>query len=172
MCPRGKGEAERGNHEQQADDDQGRGGLDRGHPAKLGGEPAEIDLEHAVNWYAARREALQRHRLEIEDDDTDDEDDPALEEMQEAFRLADAETVNEKADDPDAERVHEDGDRQRRQEEDDLVPGRALVENREQEAETRQREEVPQTAARLRHLKLVGAEIDDIAVEEDRNAEP
>ena len=91
--------------------------------------------------------------------------------MQEALRLGDAETVDQDADHPDAEAVHQDGDRHRRQEQDDLLPERPLVKDGEQEAEAHQREQVAKAAARLGHLQLVDAEIDDVAVEIDRHAE-
>ena len=51
-----------------------------------------------------------------------------------------------------------------------LVPDRPAVEHREDVGEAHDREEVAQARAGLGHLQLVDAEVDDVAVEEDRHA--
>ena len=52
----------------------------------------------------------------------------------------------------------------------ELVPDRAAVEHGEDVGEAHDREEVAQARAGLGHLQLVDAEVDDVAVEEDRHA--
>ena len=66
--------------------------------------------------------------------------------------------------------VHRHRDRNREQEQRQLVPDRPAVEHREDVGEAHDREEVAQARAGLGHHQLVDPEVDDVAVEVDRDA--
>ena len=57
------------------------------------------------------------------------------------------------------------------EQDDDLVPDRPVVEHAEHVREAEDREEVAQARAGLCHLQLVGAQIDHVAFEKDRDAD-
>ena len=113
---------------------------------------------------------LQHDCHQEQDRDAGQEDDPAFEIVQESFGMFDAETVDQNADHADAEGIHQHRDRGGRQQQQRLVPERPPVEDRHQVGKGQDREEVAQARAGLGHLELVDAQIDDVAVEKDRDA--
>ena len=100
-----------------------------------------------------------------------DEDDPALEQVQESVGILRSKMIDHHADEADAQAVHQDRDRDGRQEHQHALPQRRLEQVGRQKAEAHQRIEVAQPAARFDHLQLVDAEVDDIAFEIDRDLE-
>ena len=90
--------------------------------------------------------------------------------MQEALRLLDPVAVDQDADHPDAEGVHQHGQRHGREHQHRLVPERPAVEDGEEIGEAEDREEIAQPRAGLGHLELVDAEVDHVAVEIDRDS--
>ena len=145
----------------------------RGLNAEDAGEDAakavEIEVDRLGQRQGRGRDALQAHRHQKEDADADQEDHPALEEMQEPLGLLDPVTVDEDADHPDADRVHQHRQRRGRQEKHDLVPERPAIEDREEVGKAEDREEVAQAGTGLGHLKLVDAKVDHVAFQIDRH---
>ena len=131
--------------------------------------PGEVEVERLAERPAVARQQLHGLGHQEQEPDAGEEDHPALEDVQEALGLGDAVAVDEDADHPDPERVHQDRERHRREQQHRLVPARAAVEHREDVGEAHDREQVAQARAGLGHLQLVDPEVDDVAVEEDRH---
>ena len=99
------------------------------------------------------------------------ENDPAFEQMQESVGVLRPEMIDHHADQADAKAVHRDRDRDGRQEHQRSLPKRRLEQVGRKETQAHQRIEIAQAAARLDHLELVHAEVDDVAFEKDRDLE-
>jgi hypothetical protein len=95
---------------------------------------------------------------------------PALEVMQCAFGHARAPMVHGDADEADAQAVHEHGDGDARQKDDDALPHRPAVKISDDEGQGHERKQVAQSAAGLGDFQLVTAQIDDIAFEQHADA--
>ena len=122
-----------------------------------------------VKELLARNEARQHIHFRNQHRGAGDEDDPALEHVQEAVGILRAEMIDHDADEADAQAVHRDRDRDGREEHQHALPQRRLEQIGREKAEAHQRIEIAQAAAGLDHLQLVDAEVDDIAFEIDRD---
>ena len=91
--------------------------------------------------------------------------------MQESVGILRPEMIDHHADEADAKAVHRDRDRDGRQEHQRALPERRLEQVGREETQAHQRIEIAQAAARLDHLELVHAEVDDVAFEIDRDLE-
>ena len=91
--------------------------------------------------------------------------------MKEPIGVLRPEMIDHHADQADAQAVHRNRDRDGRQEHQHALPERRLEQIGRKKAQAHQRIEVTQAAAGFDHLKLVHAEIDDIAFEINRNLE-
>ncbi len=151
------------------------GGERRGLQVRRRDEVAEVaelgDLHREGLGETPPAHEREQHHLEEQQRDAGDEDDPAFEVVQEAFGLGGAVLVDEHAGDGDAKAVHEDRDRDRGDEDHRLLPQGAAEDVGAEEGEARQRKEIAQPAAGLDHLQLVHAEVDDVAFEEDADAD-
>ena len=75
--------------------------------------------------------------------------------------------LHQNPDDTDPKAVERDGDRYRGEKDECTNPQRRLVKVRDNETDAHQREQVTQAVAGFGDLKLVEAEVDDVAFEED-----
>lgn len=85
--------------------------------------------------------------------------------MQESFRHRLSPVLDHDSDDADSKTVHQNRDRDAGEKDYRLFPQRALEEIGAHEREDHQRKEITQPVAGLHDLKLVRAEIDDVAFE-------
>jgi hypothetical protein len=92
------------------------------------------------NWNTSKKPlpAKSRANLSGEEPGAGEEYHPALEEVQEAVGLLGAPAVHQHADHADAEAVHHDGDRDRREQHDRPLPERRAKEIGSQKAEAQQ----------------------------------
>jgi len=144
-------------------------GAQRQHPRRDRRQPVGVEIDRLRQRQRIGPQPLQPDRHGEQDADAGQKDHPALEEVQEAFGMLDPVGIDQDADHADAERIHEHRDRRRREQHHRLVPQRPAIEDGEEVRERQDREQVAQPRTGLGHLQLVDAEIDDVAVEIDRD---
>src|SRR5579864_7221751 len=80
-------------------------------------------------------------------------------------------SVHGKANDPDPEAVHGNGDGDARQQDQNTLPDGSIEQICSQDAQAEKRKQIAQPTARLDDLELVIAHIDQITIEVDWNSE-
>jgi hypothetical protein len=159
---------DRRGHQRRADERPARG--EEADASDLGAEPREVDVERVPEPPPVADEPLHELHEQEEEDEAGEKDHPPLEDVEKALGLGDAVAVDEDADDPDPDGVHDDRDRHGEGEEHELLPERPAVEHREDVGEAHDREEVAQPRAGLGDLEHRHPEVDDVALEIDRDA--
>src|SRR4051794_15467955 len=134
-----------------------------------GGGP--IEIEQLEKWGSPAGQAHQEPHQGEQDKECPEEDDPALEEVQEALGELGIAVFDEEAGERDASAIQDDGDGDGRQQDEGARPERASVEPGAEKPERGQREEITQTAAGFGYLQLVNAEVDNVAVEKDADSQ-
>src|SRR5262249_8984299 len=99
------------------------------------------------------------------------EDDPTLEEMQEAVGHLIAPAIHQHSDQADAQAVHHDRDRDGGKKYHGTLPEWRLEQIGSQEAETEERIKIAQPGAGIGHLEFITTQINYIAEQKDRNLE-
>ena len=115
-------------------------------------------------------EPRQQPNLAGQDSGASDEDDPALEEMEQPSACAVPQRSTSTTHHTYSKAVHHDRDRDRRQKHERALPEWRLKQIGRQETQAQQRIKIAQPAAGLDHLQLIISQIDDISCQINGNS--
>ncbi len=90
--------------------------------------------------------------------------------MQKSLGLFDTVAVDQNPDHADAKRIHQHRHRCRRQQQDDFVPNRTTVQNREDVGKRQDREQVSEPGTRLGDLQFIHTQVNNIAIQKHWHA--
>ena len=139
-------------------------------PHRLGAKPGGVEIKRLGKAHLVAAQMQHQPGKAEQDQNTGNEDHPALEKMAKAFHMFDAKGVDDITGNRNAHRIHDDRDRHRRQKQHSLVPDRPAIQHRKNVAERHDGEEIAQPRTGLGDLQLEHAEVDDVAFQVDGHA--